>query len=194
MRRKMKVYYETESIDRKGEIQLLHHFIADEYVKDVFQIDLMALKNNGKRVILTDLDNTLVGASVKKPTQEIIDFLTNAQSLGFEVIIVSNNKKERVLHFAEDLSIKAAHHKALKPLKLKLRKILKQYDRNQVVMIGDQLMTDVLVAKRLGLYTILVEPIHLDSDENSTKFNRRLERFVVKQLKKRQLPTPPYLD
>lgn len=194
MRRKMKVYYETESIDRKGEIQLLHHFIADEYVKDVFQIDLMALKNNGKRVILTDLDNTLVGASVKKPTQEIIDFLTNAQSLGFEVIIVSNNKKERVLHFAEDLSIKAAHHKALKPLKLKLRRILKQYDRNQVVMIGDQLMTDVLVAKRLGLYTILVEPIHLDSDENSTKFNRRLERFVVKQLKKRQLPTPPYLD
>ena len=110
----MKVYYETESIDRKGEIQLIHHFIADEYVKDVFQIDLMALKNNGKRVILTDLDNTLVGASVKKPTQEIIDFLTNAQSLGFEVIIVSNNKKERVLHFAEDLSIKAAHHKALK--------------------------------------------------------------------------------
>ena len=194
MRRKMKVCYETESIDRKGEIQLIHHFIADEYVKDVFQIDLMALKNNGKRVILTDLDNTLVGASVKKPTQEIIDFLTNAQSLGFEVIIVSNNKKERVLHFAEDLSIKAAHHKALKPLKLKLRKILKQYDRNQVVMIGDQLMTDVLVAKRLGLYTILVEPIHLDSDENSTKFNRRLERFVVKQLKKRQLPTPPYLD
>ena len=194
MRRKMKVYYETESIDRKGEIQLIHHFIADGYVKDVFQIDLMALKNNGKRVILTDLDNTLVGASVKKPTQEIIDFLTNAQSLGFEVIIVSNNKKERVLHFAEDLQIKAAHHKALKPLKLKLRKILKQYDRNQVVMIGDQLMTDVLVAKRLGLYTILVEPIHLDSDENSTKFNRRLERFVVKQLKKRQLPTPPYLD
>lgn len=194
MRRKMKVYYETESIDRKGEIQLIHHFIADEYVKDVFQIDLMALKNNGKRVILTDLDNTLVGASVKKPTQEIIDFLTNAQSLGFEVIIVSNNKKERVLHFAEDLTIKAAHHKALKPLKLKLRRILKQYDRNQVVMIGDQLMTDVLVAKRLGLYTILVEPIHLDSDENSTKFNRRLERFVVKQLKKRQLPTPPYLD
>lgn len=110
------------------------------------------------------------------------------------MIIVSNNNKERVSYFAKDLSIKAAHHKALKPLKLKLRKILKQYHRSEVIMIGDQLMTDVLVAKRLGLYTILVEPIHLHSDENSTKFNRRLERFVVKQLKKRQLPTPPYLD
>lgn len=173
---------------------MIHHFVADEYVKNVFQIDLMKLKNNGKRVILTDLDNTLVGAAIAKPTPEIVDFLNNAKDLGFEVIIVSNNNKERVSYFAKDLSIKAAHHKALKPLKIKLRKILKQYHRNEVVMIGDQLMTDVLVAKRLGLYTILVEPIHLDSDESSTKFNRRLERFVVKQLKKRQLPTPPYLD
>lgn len=173
---------------------MIHHFVADEYVKNVFQIDLMKLKNSGKRVILTDLDNTLVGAAIAKPTPEIVDFLNNAKDLGFEVIIVSNNNKERVSYFAKDLSIKAAHHKALKPLKIKLRKILKQYNCNEVVMIGDQLMTDVLVAKRFGLYTILVEPIHLDSDENSTKFNRRLERFVVKQLKKRQLPTPPYLD
>lgn len=173
---------------------LIHHFVADEYVKNVFQIDLEKLKNEGKRVIFTDLDNTLVGATVKAPTPEIIEFLNQAKDLGFEVIIVSNNNKERVSYFAKDLSIKAAHHKALKPLKLKLRKILKQYNRSEVIMIGDQLMTDVLVAKRLGLYTILVEPIHLHSDENSTKFNRRLERFVVKQLKKRQLPTPPYLD
>ena len=173
---------------------MIRHFVADEYVKDVFQIDLVKLKNEGKRVIFTDLDNTLVGAAVKKPTPEIIEFLNQAKELGFEVIIVSNNNQERVSYFAKDLSIKAAHHKALKPLKLKLRRILKEYDRSHVIMIGDQLMTDVLVAKRLGLYTILVEPIHLHSDENSTKFNRRLERFVVKQLKKRHLPTPPYLD
>lgn len=173
---------------------MIHHFVADEYVKNVFQIDLAKLKNEGKRVIFTDLDNTLVGAAVKSPTPEVIEFLNQADELGFEVIIVSNNNEERVSYFAKDLSIKAAHHKALKPLKLKLRRILKQYNRSQVIMIGDQLMTDVLVAKRLGLYTILVEPIHLHSDENSTKFNRRLERFVVKQLKKRHLPTPPYLD
>ena len=55
-------------------------------------------------------------------------------------------------------------------------------------------MTDVLVAKRLGLYMILVEPVHLHSDESSTKLNRQLEKLVVKRLKKRQLPTPPYLD
>lgn len=178
----------------KGEFFLIRYFVADEYVKNIFQIDLMKLKEDGKRVILTDLDNTLVGATVKAPTPEILKFFDEAKHLGFEVIIVSNNNKDRVAYFAKDLKIKAAHHKALKPLKVKLSRILKQYDRSQVVMIGDQLMTDVLVAKRLGLYMILVEPVHLHSDESSTKLNRQLEKLVVKRLKKRQLPTPPYLD
>ena len=50
---------------------LIHHFVADEYVKNVFQIDLEKLKNEGKRVIFTDLDNTLVGAAVKAPTPDL---------------------------------------------------------------------------------------------------------------------------
>ena len=74
---------------------LIHHFVADEYVKNVFQIDLEKLKSEGKRVIFTDLDNTLVGAAVKAPTPEIIEFLNQAKDLGFEVIIVSNNNKEQ---------------------------------------------------------------------------------------------------
>jgi len=172
---------------------LIHYFVADEYVKDVFKIDLKKLKANGKKVIFTDLDNTLVGTAIKSPTPEIIAFFNEAKELGFEIVIVSNNNKTRVTYFAKDLTLKA-HHKSLKPLKLKMRRVLKQYDRSQVVMIGDQLMTDVLVGKRLGLYTILVEPIHLGSDEASTKINRRLEQLVIKKLKQRQLPIPSYLE
>ena len=173
---------------------MFKYFVADEYVKDVFQIDLKKLKEVGKKVILTDLDNTLVGAAVKTPTPEIIAFINDAKELGFEVIIVSNNNRDRVTQFVKDLPLTGAHHKALKPLKFKMGRVLKQYDRSQVVMIGDQLMTDVLVSKRLGLYTILVEPIQLGQDENSTKINRKLEKVVIKKLKKRQLPIPPYLD
>lgn len=172
---------------------MLQHFVADEYVGSVFDIDLQKLKSQGKKVILTDLDNTLVGTDVAVPTPEVLSFLEQAKTLGFEVIIVSNNNKERVSAFAKDLAI-VAHHKSLKPLTVKLRRVLKNHTRSEVVMMGDQLMTDVLVAKRLGLYTILVEPVVLSADESSTKFNRKLERFVVKQLKKRQLPIPSYLD
>ncbi|MGL4336001.1 MAG: YqeG family HAD IIIA-type phosphatase [Turicibacter sp.] len=172
---------------------MFRYFVADNYVKNIFEIDLVELKNRGKKVIFTDLDNTLVGPTVSKPTPQILEFFKKAADLGFEIRIVSNNKKERVSLFAQDLEL-TAHHRALKPLTLKFRRILSSYNRDEVVMIGDQLMTDVLVAKRLGLYTILVEPVHIQTDESSTKFNRRLERYVVGQLKKRKLPIPPYLN
>ena len=178
---------------RLGGVSLIHYFVADEYIKNIFEIDLEKLKQAGKKVLFTDLDNTLVGATTQSPTPEIMTFLNEANALGFEIVIVSNNKKERVAYFAQGLTL-TAHHKALKPLKLKMGRVLKKYDKSQVVMIGDQLMTDVLVAKRLGLYTILVEPINLSSDENSTKINRKLEQLVIKRLKKRQLPIPTYLE
>lgn len=53
---------------------MLKHFVADEYVKSVFEVDLHKLKQQGKKVILTDLDNTLVGTNVALPTPEIITF------------------------------------------------------------------------------------------------------------------------
>ena len=184
---------DSMNYNEKGDFWLLKHFVADEYVKTVFEVDLLKLKQQGKKVILTDLDNTLVGTDVKVPTPEIIEFLNQAKELGFEVIIVSNNNKERVSLFAKDLEI-MAHHKSLKPLTIKLRRVLKHHQKSEVVMMGDQLMTDVLVSKRLGLYTILVEPVVLSADESSTKFNRKLERFVVNQLRKQNLPIPTYLD
>ena len=172
---------------------MIKNFVADEYVKDIFQIDLKKLKAEGKKVLFIDLDNTLVGASTKLPTPEIITFLNDASELGFKIMIASNNSKGRVAYFAKDLAI-TAHHRALKPLKLKMGRLLKEYDKSTAVMIGDQLLTDILVAKRLGIYAILVEPVELASDETSTKFNRRLERWLIKKLKKRNLPIPSYLD
>ncbi len=172
---------------------MYRYFVADEYVKSIFEIDLASLKANGKKVIFTDLDNTLVGPTVLKPSENVIQFFETARALGFEIHIVSNNNQERVSQFAQDLC-ENAHHRALKPLTIKLRRLLKRYNKEEVVMIGDQLMTDVLCAKQVGLYTILVQPVHLETDESSTKFNRRLERHVVRQLKKRNLPIPLYLD
>jgi len=171
---------------------LIRHFVADQYAKNVFEIDLKELQSLGKKVIFTDLDNTLVGSKVLHPTPEIMAFIDDAKKLGFEILIMSNNNFQRVALFSKDLDI-TAHHKALKPLKLKMARILKQYKRDEVVMIGDQLMTDVLVAKRLGLYTILVEPIELKQDEKRTKINRQLEKIVVRSLRKRNLPVPPHL-
>ncbi|WPJ91216.1 HAD hydrolase-like protein [Facklamia hominis] len=48
-------------------------------------------------------------------------------------------------------------------------------------MIGDQIMTDVIGANRLGLSVILVKPI-LNHDNVYTYVNRKLERYAFKIL------------
>ena len=51
------------------------------------------------------------------------------------------------------------------------------------VFIGDQLFTDVWGAKKAGIYSILVKPIH-PKEEIQIVLKRRLERIVLYFYKK----------
>lgn len=172
---------------------MLKYFIYDEYVENIAEVDLEKLYRAGKRLILTDLDNTLVGSDTPVPTPEVLDWLKRATDIGFVVKIASNNNDERVRIFAENLDIEA-YGLVYKPLKYKVRRYMKGYNKSEVVFMGDQLLTDIAVAKRCGLYTILVRPIKLSADEDITKFNRKIERRIVKGLKKRGMEFPPHIE
>ena len=171
---------------------MLKYFIYDEYAESVFDIDLEQLYADGKRLILTDLDNTLVSSDAPVPTPEILVWLKKAADLGFTVKIASNNNNERVRIFGESLAIES-HGMVLKPLIYKVRRYMKGFTKAQTVFIGDQFLTDVAVAKRLGLYIILVRPVKLAADEEITKFNRKIEKRIIAKLQKRGLPVPPYI-
>ena len=42
----------------------MYSFLPDMYVKSIYQIDYKSLKNSGIKVILFDLDNTIVPISL----------------------------------------------------------------------------------------------------------------------------------
>ena len=50
--------------------------------------------------------------------------------------------------------------------------------KDNTLFIGDQIFTDVLGAKRAGLYTIMVKPIH-PKEEIQIVLKRYLERIVL---------------
>ena len=52
-------------------------------------------------------------------------------------------------------------------------------DRDNTVLIGDQIFTDILGGKRAKILTILVDPIK-EVDTAFFKFNRYFERKVIK--------------
>ena len=164
-------------------------FIPDIYEESVFDVDYIKLYESGIRLILTDLDNTLVSYKDDVVGEKLSSWINERKKEGFEIMIISNNsKKMRVMNFANKLGIKFIA-RAMKPLKGGFKKILKlaerKYKANEIVAIGDQLMTDVFAANRMNYKSILVKAIDRKTETWTTRFNRTLERHVLKVISKK---------
>ncbi|HLQ70927.1 MAG TPA: YqeG family HAD IIIA-type phosphatase [Bacillota bacterium] len=164
---------------------MLKRFIPNEYVKSIFDIRPTALLSKGIKGIITDLDNTLVPWNVNKPTEEIGNWIKKMKDNGIQVTIISNNNRLRVKTFSDPIEIPYVAS-ARKPLGRAFRQATKQMKlkKEEVVVIGDQLLTDILGGNRAGYYTILVVPI-VQSDAAITKFNRKIERKILNRLRRK---------
>ncbi len=165
--------------------QLLKSMIPDMYVPSIYTIDFDELKRRGISSIIVDLDNTLVESTRPDATPKLVGWLNHVRDMGFKVIIVSNNTRTRVSQFAKPLNIPFIHA-ARKPLTSAFRKALNIMGcaKEEAVVIGDQLLTDVLGGNRMGLFTILVVPVS-NVDGFLTRFNRLIERMVFRWMERR---------
>ena len=164
-------------------------FIPTIYKETVFDVDYIKLYESGIRLILTDLDNTLVSYKDGEVNEKLLKWLEDRKTEGFEIMIISNNSSvARVKDFAEKLGIPYVA-RAMKPLKGGFKKVLKlanrKYSSNEIVAIGDQLMTDVFAANRMNYTSILVKAIDRKTEKWTTRFNRILESHVLKVLEKK---------
>ncbi|MGM0523948.1 MAG: YqeG family HAD IIIA-type phosphatase [Bacillota bacterium] len=164
---------------------MLKKFLPDQHVTDIFEITPASLKAKNIKGIITDLDNTLVAWNEPNATEAIREWFNQMAENGIKVSVVSNNDRKRVKHFTTPLN-RPYIHRANKPLKGAFYKSLKamQLKKEEVVVIGDQIMTDILGGNRAGFHTILVVPI-LQTDDKATKFNRKIERYILNKLEKR---------
>ncbi|SOC36362.1 YqeG family HAD IIIA-type phosphatase [Ureibacillus acetophenoni] len=168
---------------------MYNFLLPKEFVTSVYEITPEKLEKLGIKGIITDLDNTLIEWNRHEATEEIANWIKGMEEAGIKVIIASNNNEARVKRFADPLGIPYIY-KARKPLGAAYLAALKQLGlkKNEVIMVGDQLLTDVMGANRLKLYTILVRPV-AESDGMVTKFNRFVERRVFNSLKRRGIKT-----
>lgn len=167
---------------------MIKKLIPDYYYNSIKDIPYSKLYSEGYRLILTDLDNTLISYLEKEPTEALFNWKRAVEETGFEIIIVSNSRKDRVRHFASILGLKYVKF-AKKPLKFGLKKAIKKasekYKLNEIFEIGDQIMTDVYGSKRVGLMTILVKAIDHKTEILPTKINRKLEEHFLKKIQKK---------
>ncbi len=162
-------------------------FIPDIYQKSIYEIDYKALKSRGIKCIIFDLDNTIAPVNIPVPDKETKDLFSDLEYLGFKLIIMSNSNKTRVEPFKEKLNVDSCCH-SNKPLKKKYKKIMNIYGfkDNEIACIGDQLLTDILGANRMGFLSILINPIS-KIDYSITKINRYIEKKIFQNLTKKNL-------
>lgn len=164
---------------------MLKQLIPSLYVQSIYHIDLEAMKQQGIKGIITDLDNTLVAWDSPHATPKLVDWLDDVRSRGFQVCIVSNNKQTRVEEFARPLNLQAIYD-ARKPRKRAFQRAITIMGTqpHETVVVGDQIFTDVLGGNLMGLYSILVLPV-ATKEWAGTKVLRTMERFVLRGLRKR---------
>lgn len=169
------------------ESDMLKKFYPGEYLDATYEIDFEKLYKEGYRGVIFDIDNTLVphGAPADERACELFSHL---KELGFQAIVLSNNKEPRVKMFADAVEIPYIF-KAGKPKPGNYRKAMEIMGTNEknTIFVGDQIFTDVYGANLAGIRTILVKPIH-PKEEIQIVLKRYLEKIVLffyrRQLKK----------
>ena len=161
-------------------------FTPDMYYPNIYKIPYLKLKKSGIRCLLFDLDNTCVGYHEKLPNEELKKLFKKLENLEFQVVIFSNSTKKRLKPFLE-LGV-VCHSSSRKPFKKSFLKIMRECccKGDEVLIIGDQLFTDILGGNRVGIRTCLVDPLTKD-DLIFTKFFRMIERIIFKKMKKEKI-------
>lgn len=159
--------------------------LPDGYARALPEVSLEALAAQGIRGIIVDLDNTLVAYRESRVAPEVADWVRRARAGGFGVVLVSNNWSERVAAIGAHLDVPTVPS-AMKPLPAAFLRALRVLGtrRHETVVVGDQLLTDILGAKIVGMRAILTEPL-TESGFVTTRMMRVVERAVLRLVRKR---------
>lgn len=138
-------------------------FRAGYLADSIYDVSGAALAQRGIKLLLADLDNTLVPYGVPLPDEKVKRWRDELHEHGVTLFVLSNNRHEsRPRIFSEGLDVPYIGH-AGKPKTGSFYRAMEQMEvtKQETAIIGDQIFTDVLGGNRAGVSTILVKPIRL---------------------------------
>ena len=136
---------------------LLPHHLAES----IYWLIPQQLKDQGIRLVLADLDNTLAPYEEALPSPALTAWKEELEALGITLFVVSNSRKSRRCpDFCAALGVPYVRH-AGKPGVKGFQAALQQtrVPAREALMVGDQIFTDILGANRAGISSVLVRPM-----------------------------------
>ena len=137
--------------------------VPDLMRETIYELHPRMFTDRGIRLVLLDGDNTRAPYPVHEAPEALRAWVLEMRSGGLELYILSNNKGDRPKNFAAALGLPYRKH-SRKPFTATARKIMAERGcgPTQTALVGDQVYTDVLCAKRCGAYAVLVKPIEFN--------------------------------
>lgn len=159
-------------------------FVPEYYFRTFNEASADFLSSIGVKGIVLDVDNTLEPYENPLPGDHVIAWLDSLKENGISAAIVSNNGAERIDLFNSKLGL-AVYYKAKKPFRKNVLRAMSDMGTNKenTILMGDQIFTDVWAAHNTGIRAILVPPIN-DKRDPLTRFKRLLEKPVMKKYNK----------
>ena len=133
--------------------------------------------------LVLDVDDTIVPIGIGIVPPELILWIQQIEAVVPVWLVTNNPNQVRIGAIADSLSL-PYFLSAGKPSRRKLRQAIAamKMEPARVAMVGDRIFTDVLAGNRMGMFTILIEPIV--SADSSIGFNmiRHVEFAIARRL------------
>jgi len=118
------------------------------------------LQRHNLKGLVLDVDDTLVPFSMPEASDDLRQWVELIRPTTVLWLVSNNLSQNRISRIARCLDLPYIAG-ARKPSRRKLRQATKAMNLpvHQIAMVGDRLFTDVLAGNRLGMFTVLVEPM-----------------------------------
>ncbi len=155
-----------------------HLLFPSKTSNSTYEIPFEELYDKGYRGVIFDIDNTLVPHGAPADERAVL-FFDRLRRIGYDTVLLSNNKEGRVSSFADDVKSKYIY-KAAKPMKKGYERAMERMgtDTTNTLFVGDQIFTDIYGANRVGIATYLVDQID-KKEEIQIVLKRKIEAVVL---------------
>lgn len=162
--------------------EIFRKFYPTYKYKSVESIPYSLVEENNIKLIMLDMDNTIIDYKESKYSKEMKEWAKRMKRNGVALYILSNSPFGKLVkRIAAELGMKY-YYNAGKPSLRGFKKIMEieKVEKENMLMVGDQIFTDVFGGNRFGIKTVLVSPIN-SKERLHTKVKRPFEKIVIKR-------------
>ena len=137
--------------------------IPDTYEKSVYDINYLKLYENGIKYAVFDVDCTILPFDDRKVPDKLVQLFDYIKDVGIMPGLYSSGSYKRVEPVANMLTVNFISN-ARKPFTGNFKLVKEQLfngkaKNSETMMVGDSLYLDMIFARRLGLYKVMVDAI-----------------------------------